>query len=187
MTNTPTDNFIRNICRVAFLLTLGGWIGGMVFFAAVTAPAAFAATARLADSGSQVAGSVVRIALGVLNVTAFGLTPLCMALMFAGESEKRRFTRTVGILMVAFVAIGLLSLVSHGVVTTRLDELRAMMGVIDTVPVSDPRRMEFNRLHKVSVGLLVFQLVTALGVFGTVGWRWLGEPRRRRSKEHARS
>ena len=176
--NPKPDNFVRNICRVSFLFVLGGWIGAMVYFAAVAAPAAFAATAGLAEGGRQVAGSVVRIALSVLNVAGFALAPVCMVLMFLGESEARRFTRTAGILMIAMVMIGLIGLVSHGVVTTRLDELRAAMVVIDKVPLTDPHRIEFDRLHKVSVGLLVLQMLTAVSVFAAMGWRWLGEPRR---------
>ena len=40
-----------------------------------------------------------------------------------------------------------LTLVSMFVVSSRMMALRAEMGVIDTVPQDDPRRVEFNQLH----------------------------------------
>ena len=162
----------RVAARVAFLLVVGLWIGAMVYFAAVAAPAAFAA---LADQpglpGRQLAGTVVRIALGTLNQSGVVMAVVTIVLLFLAETETRgRATISLAVLV---VLLGALSFVAHGVVSARLEELRTLMGVIDVVSLDDPRRVEFGRLHVVSVLILAVQIVVALGVFVTAGWRWL--------------
>ncbi|MBK6315930.1 MAG: DUF4149 domain-containing protein [Blastocatellia bacterium] len=162
----------RVAARLAFLLVLGLWIGAMVYFAAVAAPAAFAA---LADQpglpGRQLAGSVVRIALGTLNQSGVAMAVVALVLLFLSEPNVRN--RSTAVLAVLVIVLGVLSFVAHGVVSARLDVLRTAMGVIDEVAVDDPRRLEFGRLHGVSVLLLAVQILVAVGVFVTSGWRWL--------------
>lgn len=171
MTNANIDSG-RVAARVAFLLVVALWIGAMVYFAAVAAPAAFAA---LADQqglpGRQLAGSVVRIALGTLNQSGVAMAVVAIVLLVLSEPDVRRRPVVVGVVVV--VLLGVLSFVSHAVVSSRLDVLRTAMGVIDEVSPSDPRRLEFGRLHGVSVLLLGVQILGALGVFVTAGWRWL--------------
>jgi hypothetical protein len=61
----------------------------------------------------------------------------------------------------------ILTLISQFVITPRMQTLRAEMGTIDTVPIGDSRRVEFNRLHgwstRVEGGVLLLGIsVTAL-------------------------
>lgn len=162
----------RVAARVAFLLVIGLWIGAMVYFASVAAPAAFAA---LADQpglpGRQLAGSVVRIALGTLNQSGVAMAIVASVLMLLAEPEVK--SRPVIVVVTILLLLGVLSFVAHSVVAARLDSLRVAMGVIDGVALDDPRRVEFGRLHVVSVLLLSFQIVGALVVFVLTGRRWL--------------
>ena len=46
-----------------------------------------------------------------------------------------------------------LTLASQRIVIPRMDVLRAEMVSVDTTPASNPRRVEFDRLHGISVDL----------------------------------
>ncbi len=50
--------------------------------------------------------------------------------------------------------------------------LRAQMGDIDNVPISDPNRLAFNRLHQWSTSLEVFVLVLGLITLWVVARHW---------------
>lgn len=171
MPGEPIDSG-RVAARVAFLLVVGLWVGSMVYFASVAAPAAFAA---LADQpglpGRQLAGSVVRLALGTLNQSGVAMAVVTLVLLYLAEPKVR--VRATVVIAVLIVLLGVMSFVAHAVVSARLDALRTLMGVIDEVSRDDPRRVEFGRLHGVSVLILAVQIVMALGVFLTAGWRWM--------------
>lgn len=172
MASTEPIDSGRVAARLGFLLVLGLWVGAMVYFAAVAAPAAFAAlTEQPGLPGRQLAGSVVRIALGTLNQSGVAMAVILLVLMALAEPAVR--VRPVVVLAAIVVLLGVLSFVAHGVVSARLDALRTAMGVIDDVALDDPRRLEFGRLHGVSVLLLATQIVGATGVFVAAGWRWL--------------
>jgi hypothetical protein len=57
-----------------------------------------------------------------------------------------------------------LTLISQLSITPRMQSLRNDMGVIDNVPPSDSRRMEFNKLHVWSTELEGGVLVLGIGV-----------------------
>jgi hypothetical protein len=64
----------------------------------------------------------------------------------------------------AIVLMLALTLVSQYVVAKNMLRLRDSIGVIDNVSNSDPRRMEFNRLHVWSTRLEGCVLILGLGV-----------------------
>ncbi len=162
----------RVAARVVFLLVVGLWLGAMVYFAAVAAPAAFAAFADQPGlPGRQLAGTVVRIALGTLNQSGVAMAIITLVLLYLAEPDVR--VRATVVLAVLVIVLGGLSFVAHAVVAARLEALRTLMGVIDNISLDDPRRVEFGRLHVVSVLILAVQIVLALVVFATAGWRWL--------------
>jgi hypothetical protein len=53
----------------------------------------------------------------------------------------------------AVIAMVLLTMVSQNHVTPRMAQLRTQMVSIDATPPENPRRAEFDRLHKLSVRL----------------------------------
>jgi hypothetical protein len=50
--------------------------------------------------------------------------------------------------------------------------LRAEMGEIDKIPVTDPRRVAFNHLHQWSTGLEVIVLLLGLATLYLIARNW---------------
>jgi len=55
------------------------------------------------------------------------------------------------------------------VVASKMEVLRADMGIIDNVPQNDPRRVEFNELHRWSTRLEVGVFAMGLAVLYLTG------------------
>lgn len=133
--------------RFLKVLTLGLWLGSILFFAVVVAPAAFGVL-----PSRHLAGLVVSRSLGSLHWlgVACGLVfLLCSVVIALVEGGPEPFRKS-DLLAVAMIA---LTLLTHYTVEKKMLRLRENIGVIDTVPENDPRRVEFNRLHKYSKGL----------------------------------
>ena len=133
--------------RFLKMLVLGLWLGSIFFFAAVVAPAAFGVL-----PSHYLAGLVVSRSLAHLHWlgTAFGLLFLLSSFIIAFVEGGRNPFHPSNFL--AVVMIGL-TLFTHYTVEKKMLALRESMGVIDTVAKDDPRRVEFNHLHKYSTGL----------------------------------
>ena len=128
--------------RFFMLLSLVVWLGGITFFAFVLAPTVFAVLPT-----RELAGTVVNRTLpvlhwmGVVSGLVFLATSMTYAAMTTGSAQALAPRHILVLLMLV------LTLVSMFAVSSRMMALRAEMGVIDTVPQDDPRRMEFNQLH----------------------------------------
>jgi Domain of unknown function (DUF4149) len=146
------DNAGMTFVRFLMLLSLVVWVGGIIFFAFVVAPALFSVLPT-----RQLAGSVVTRCLGALHWIGVGcgVTFLIFSLIEAhGRLASLRNGLIVGMLA--------LTLVSQIVVGGKMQRLRADMGDIDSVAVSDVRRVEFNALHQWSTRLEVMVLLLGL-------------------------
>jgi len=119
------------------VLALAVWIGGIVFFAFVMAPAAFDVLPT-----HQLAGAVVGRTLAALHWigVASGIVFLVAALL-AGPWRGRGPAALLVVIMLA------LTLGSQLGVSRRMNTLQAQMPVIDQVAPTDARRAAFNRLH----------------------------------------
>ena len=139
---------------VLLFALLGLWIGAMLFFAGVMAPAAFAVLETPAQAGQLVART-----LAVLNLVGAGLA-LAVALL------SRRLGGGAWLPGIA-LGLGLLCILSHFGVTAALAEIRATPGWD-----SDPAlRRRFGALHGVSVGLLGATLLGAVALLAAQGRR----------------
>lgn len=140
--------------RFLLFLALAVWVGGIIFFAFVMAPTVFAVLPT-----HQLAGAVVGRALTQLHWIgiAAGVVYLVAAL-FAGHWPGRRYAALLVLIMIV------LTLVSQFGVSRRLTRLQTEMRVIDEVSQTDPRRVEFNRLHPWSTRLEGTVLVLGLAV-----------------------
>jgi uncharacterized membrane protein len=134
--------------RALMLLCLIVWIGGIIFFAFVLAPTVFSVLPT-----HELAGNVVNPSLSKLHWMglASGVVFLICSLFYnrARYAQFRLFS--VAHLLVVIMLI--LTLISQYSITPRMSALRSEMGVIDNVPASDARRIEFNRLHVSSTRL----------------------------------
>lgn len=145
--------------RFVMLLSLVVWIGGIIFFAAAVAPTVFAVLPT-----RQLAGQVVSRSLSILHWMGLGsgvmflITSMLHSQMDAGFVHPFAARNLLLVMMIA------LTLISMFVISTKMLALRDDMAVIDNVPQNDPRRVEFNQLHRWSTRLEVGVLAIGIGV-----------------------
>lgn len=144
------------------LLSLVVWVGGIVFFSFVLAPALFSTLGGV-ENGRHLAGSVVSRSLGTLHMTGItcGLIfTTCLFLYSNAVNGSMKAAATRSILIFAMLA---LTIFSQFAIAPRMAALRNQMGVIDTIALTDARRVEFNQWHRWSTfaegGVLISGLV----------------------------
>ena len=142
------------------------WVGGLIFFAFVLAPVAFS---RLPSSHE--AGLVVGAALRELH--SMGLV-VGVAYLLAAAGGRRTRRWWLGPVMVAGMMV--LTAVSQWAILPRMERDRASAGGdVAAVDVSDPARVDFDRLHRLSErvegGVLVLGLATTVLMGLEVGKR----------------
>jgi len=144
--------------RYLMLLSLIVWIGGLIFFAFVVAPAAFAVLPT-----RHLAGNVVGRTLGILHWMGIisGLVFLASSLLYSQLTRGTPHAFAArNIIIVVMLA---LTLISQFGIIPRMDALRAAIGEIDSVPPGNPARMQFDALHvwstRVEGGVFLLGLV----------------------------
>ncbi|HET9182981.1 MAG TPA: DUF4149 domain-containing protein [Candidatus Angelobacter sp.] len=145
--------------RALMLLCLVVWLGGIIFFGFVLAPAVFAVLPT-----HELAGNVVNRTLTKLHF--MGLVSGCVFLLFSILYSRIKLARWqlfsgTHVLLAIMLA---LTAISQFAVIPRMQALRQNMGVIDNVAPSDARRVEFTRLHVWSTQLEGGVFIIGLGV-----------------------
>lgn len=153
--------------RFFMLLALVIWIGGIIYFAAVVAPAVFSILPT-----RHLAGMVVNRSLTALHWTGVGCGGVFLILSvmesyYAGAGWQATALRNVFVF-----AMIVLTLFSQLVVAVKMEALRAQMGEIDSVAAADPRRIAFNSLHQWSTSLEVIVLLLGLATLWMVARHW---------------
>jgi len=126
------------------LLSLVVWLGGLIFFAFVEAPTVF--SPGLLPT-RHMAGSVVGRSLDALHYMAivsgivFLIASMLYSRMAVGTARPMAARHLLILLML------LLTVISQFAISPKMHALRAEVGVIDNVPLDNPLRMEFDRLH----------------------------------------
>lgn len=159
------------ILNVLRLLLLGLWLGAAVYFSSVVAPSVFSVLRafQLPNVG-EIAGTLVTRTLSVVNVSGFIVTLflLVTALAFGKGLGKRLFLLELAPLIVVALSTG----IEHWVIAAKMRALRvAMVLPVDQVPIDDPRRVAFNRLHGYSVTALSIGMIAALIAFLVIAYR----------------
>lgn len=151
------------VVRFLELLALGLWLGAMVFFAFVVAPAAFSVLPTRQQAGDLVAWILPRLHLFGLVCGIAYLLGLFIEQRLLGSS-LRGLALPVGVLAVVL----LLTLLNHYWLGEQLAGLRAEMsaafGSIDQTPRDHVLRARFGRLHGFSSLLLSANLLLVLGL-----------------------
>jgi len=128
--------------RYILVLTLVFWIGGIIFFAFVEAPAAFAVIPARNLAGNVVARSINSLHwMGIICGLIFLLASFIYAYLSTGGTHPFAARNLLVVIMLA------LTLISQFGIIPRMDSLRASIGTIDSVPPSNPARMQFDALH----------------------------------------
>jgi uncharacterized membrane protein len=154
--------------RYLMLLSLIVWLGGLIFFAFVLAPTAFSVL-----PSRHLAGTVVGRTLGALHWMGIfsGIFFLVSSILYSRMTKGTAHVFATRHVLICLMLA--LTMVSQFGIIPRMDTLRASIGEIDSVPLDNPTRMQFDALHVWStrveggvflLGLVVVYLTaTALG------------------------
>jgi hypothetical protein len=161
--------------RAVMLLALIVWIGGIIFFSFVVAPTLFSVLPT-----RELAGNVVTRCLGALHWIGLvsGLIFLLCSVVYnqmkhadAHPSEPKPGSpgtpaRLLSATHILLAIMLILTAISQFGISPKMQALRAEMHAIDNLSASDPRRVEFNRLHAWSTraesGVLLCGLVVVV-------------------------
>jgi len=137
---------------VVRLTLLAFWLGAATLFSAVVAPALFNVLPT-----RTLAGLVVGRVLPVIFYAGFFLAVIDLVAETRGARVASRIAAEAVLLLTCTAA--------QFVVSPRIERVRASIaGPIEQLDPTDPRRLEFGRLHAVSVGLLGVAMIAALVV-----------------------
>jgi hypothetical protein len=151
------------VLRYAALVAIAAWIGGLVALGGIAAPAAFdvAAVRGVAD-GRALAGAIAGEAFRRFHVVSYAcgaILLLTLALRAVLGPRPRRFS-----IRLAIAALMLASTAYSGIVLSgsmaRVQREIGTTGSVSSLPDGDPRRIEFNRLHRRST---MFQIIPLVG------------------------
>jgi hypothetical protein len=128
--------------RFLMLLSLVVWIGGLIFFAFVLAPTAFSVLPT-----THLAGNVVGRALSKLHWIAIGsgIVFLITSLLYSHFVDGTAHVFAPRHILLCLMLV--LTMVSQFGIIPRMDTLRASLGDVQSVPVDNPDRMQFDLLH----------------------------------------
>jgi hypothetical protein len=156
------------LLRFVALLALVVWVGGLVALGAIAAPAIFEVMAlRQIPDGRLLAGAV----FGEILHRFFFVSCAAALVLFASFAlrrvlgpKPRRLGIRAGILLLMLAATIYAGVVVAGQIAT----LQASIGAApSSLAETDPRRIEFGRLHGLSSAL---QLIPLLGGLCLIFW-----------------
>jgi hypothetical protein len=142
--------------RTIEFLSLSLWLGGDAFLSFVVAPGAFAIL-----GSRDAAGMMVGYSLARLHFAGIFLGLLFLVARLARTHNFGSFTNAAALCVVLMVV---LTAASQFTVSNRMEALKKQMVSVQNTPETDPRRVEFNRLHH---GSVAFE--TAVLLFGLAG------------------
>ena len=153
--------------RYAAVLALALWTGGLFVVGALVAPAVFAIVGTQGADGRMLAGAAVGEILRRLNPLAYACAALTLVSLAArgvlGPRPRRFAIRMAGLIVMSAV-----SLYAGLALAPRIAALQQATSVPpSTLAENDPRRVEFGRLHGLSVSL---QLIPLLGGLALLFW-----------------
>jgi hypothetical protein len=132
------------------LTLLSFWLGGATLFAAIVAPALFDVLPT-----RTLAGLVVGRVLPVIFYAGIAIAAVDLILELRGSRHAGRLATDAVMLLTCGAA--------QLIVSPRIERVRAaIVGAVELLDPADPRRLEFGRLHAVSVGLLGIAMIAAL-------------------------
>lgn len=156
------------LLRYVAVLALVVWVGGLVALGGIAAPSAFdVMAARQVPDGRALAGALfgeMFQRFTPISYVAGGVVLLMLIVRRILGPRPHRFAWRAGLaaLMLSTTAYGSI------VVASRIQELQRETAMSPaSLPVDDPRRVEFGRLHGLSTAL---QLVPLLGGLALLFW-----------------
>jgi len=153
------------VLRFLSVVILAVWIGGLVILGAIAAPTIFAALqAHDPLAGRALAGDVFGTIFRKFLTASWALGGL-MLVSLAVRAALGPRPRLTGLRVLTVAAMLAISVGTVLMITPRIDRLRRETpGAIAALSETDPRKIEFNRLHGLSNGLMLITLVAGLGL-----------------------
>ena len=134
------------------VIVVAAWLGAAILTAAAVAPAAF----RVLPSRT-LAGALVGEVLPVIFVGGIVVAIAAMFLEMRAGNGGWRLT-----LAAPFIAMIIACVVAQFVIGPKIETVRAAIGgAVDALDASDPRRVQFGRLHGFSVLWMGVAMVAA--------------------------
>jgi hypothetical protein len=134
---------MQTILRAVEFLCVGLWLGAGAFLSFVVAPGAF-----LILGSRDTAGLFVGFALARLHFAGIFLG---LVFLVARLLRTRDFVSFTSVAALCVVLMVVLTAASQFTVSNRMEGLKKQMVSVQNMPENDPRRVEFNRLHHLSV------------------------------------
>jgi uncharacterized membrane protein len=134
---------MQTIFRAIEFLSLGLWLGGDAFLSFVVAPGAFSILGNRDAAGMMVGYSLAR-----LHFAGIFLGLLFLVARLLRTRDFASFTTAAALCVVLMV---ILSAASQFTVSNRMERLKKQMVSVQNTPETDSQRVEFNRLHHLSV------------------------------------
>lgn len=134
---------MQTTLRFIEFLSLGLWLGADAFLSFVVAPGAFSIL-----GSRDAAGLMVGYSLARLHFAGIFLGLLFLVARLLRTRDFASFTTAAALCVVLMV---ILTAASQFTVSSRMERLKKQMVSVQNTPENDPRRIEFNRLHHVSV------------------------------------
>jgi len=132
----------KTLCFITDL-TLILWLGGIFFFGAIMAPTVFDVMSVMVG-GNEFAGILIARAIYPLN--ALGI--LCGGVfLIASYLQHRKLLRVDHLLMLVML---LLAFTSRNYITPKIETIFYSVPHMDKLADSDSRKVEFDKLHKMS-------------------------------------
>ena len=153
------------IFRLASLVILAMWVGGLAVLGLVAAPTIFSSLeAHDPAGGRAIAGMVFGHVFERFQHWSWAFAALFVATL-AGRTLLGPRPRRLAWRLTAVAGMLALSLTSTFVIAPRIDQIRtSVSGSVTALPDADPRKAEFGRLHGVSNVFMLATLVLGLGL-----------------------
>ena len=145
--------------RFAAVLGLVFWIGGLAALGAIAAPVLFEVLGARGPDGRALAGLVFGETLSRFHLAAYACGGVVIASLLVRAILGPRPRRFAVRLFVAVAMAGATAWSGLALVP-RIQAAQRTLGSASALPETDPRRVEFQRLHGLSTSL---QLVPLLG------------------------
>jgi len=130
------------VLRFFMLLSLVVWIGGIVFFAFVVAPALFSLLPNTHLAGLVVTRSLKTLHwIGLVAGLVYVLTSFAYARLTTASVQPLAARNVLMYVMLALTAVLQFSIIP------KMDALRLSVGQIDAVASDNPVRVQFDALH----------------------------------------
>jgi hypothetical protein len=144
---------MTTLVRFLQVFTLGTWMGSILYFGAIVAPAAFSVLTP------DQAGSLVGITLGRLHLMGIVAGVIYLLVTALAARSAAALLRPASLLVMSMLV---LTFVSQYWVSETMNALRAQMGSVAATPATSELRASFDRLHGISVRLEMAVLIAGL-------------------------